>query len=336
LGSRQFANNATALLAGTITNTSTTIQVATGAGALFPSLSGTEYFIGTINDTAGNVEYFKCTAISGDNLTVVRGQEGTTALGFTANLARVEYRMTAGQASSFLQKDGDTLTGPLNGGGQTITNAVLGTSVSMESASEIVNTPIRGATGVTTNQITVPSNGSRPQIGGVNISLVTDPTTAFTIGMIMLWNEAIGNVPAGWQICDGTNGTPDLRDKFVVGAGNSYTLDESVTLTVATTSVSAGTPTINPVTLTVGNLPSHAHPFDYFFGNSAAVIYTPGGGPGGNYIEGGGGSGTRVSFAGSSTGSGTSFTPTAAALGGHSHSVSLTNAVAIYYIMYVG
>jgi len=38
----------------------------------------------------------------------------------------------------------------------------------------------------------------------------------------MLWYGAIVNIPPGWALCDGNNGTPDLRDRFIVGAGNSY------------------------------------------------------------------------------------------------------------------
>ena len=46
-------------------------------------------------------------------------------------------------------------------------------------------------------------------------------------GLIMIWQGAIGAIPAGWQICDGTNGTPDLRDRFVVGAGTTYNPGDS-------------------------------------------------------------------------------------------------------------
>ncbi len=37
-------------------------------------------------------------------------------------------------------------------------------------------------------------------------------------GLICFWNGAIADIPAGWALCDGTQGTPDLRDRFVVGA----------------------------------------------------------------------------------------------------------------------
>lgn len=42
------------------------------------------------------------------------------------------------------------------------------------------------------------------------------------VGGIIMWSGAIANIPSGWQLCDGTNGTPNLRDKFIVGAGTTY------------------------------------------------------------------------------------------------------------------
>lgn len=41
-------------------------------------------------------------------------------------------------------------------------------------------------------------------------------------GIIFLWHGAIVNIPPGYVLCDGNNGTPDLRDKFTVGAGNLF------------------------------------------------------------------------------------------------------------------
>ena len=43
------------------------------------------------------------------------------------------------------------------------------------------------------------------------------------IGAIIMWSGLGTEIPTGWQICDGTNGTPDLRNRFVVGAGDTYT-----------------------------------------------------------------------------------------------------------------
>jgi len=74
-------------------------------------------------------------------------------------------------------------------------------------------------------------------------------------GIIVLWSGSIGSIPSGWVICDGTNGTPDLRDRFVIGAGSTYNPDDvggadtvniahthSADGTLATDSISAGTP----------------------------------------------------------------------------------------------
>lgn len=44
----------------------------------------------------------------------------------------------------------------------------------------------------------------------------------FPLGSIQLWQGSIGSIPTGWFLCDGNNGTPDLRNFFVVGAGSTY------------------------------------------------------------------------------------------------------------------
>jgi hypothetical protein len=53
-------------------------------------------------------------------------------------------------------------------------------------------------------------------------------TTAFVLangvpsGAIMLWSGSIASIPSGWLLCNGSSGTPDLRDRFIVGAGSTY------------------------------------------------------------------------------------------------------------------
>ena len=54
--------------------------------------------------------------------------------------------------------------------------------------------------------------------------------------MIMMYNSA--TAPSGWYLCDGQNGTPDLRDRFIVGAGNSYSQGATGGSNTATDSVS--------------------------------------------------------------------------------------------------
>lgn len=67
----------------------------------------------------------------------------------------------------------------------------------------------------------------------------------FPIGGIILWSGSIASVPSGWALCNGSNGTPDLRDRFVVGAGSTYAVD--------------ATGGANTVTLNSTQIPSHTH-----------------------------------------------------------------------------
>ena len=59
-------------------------------------------------------------------------------------------------------------------------------------------------------------------------------------GGIIMWSGSIGAIPTGYYLCDGQNGTPDLRDRFVVGAGNTYAVGNTGGFTSAATS-SGGT-----------------------------------------------------------------------------------------------
>lgn len=42
--------------------------------------------------------------------------------------------------------------------------------------------------------------------------------TQIPSGVILAWSGTVANIPSGWVFCDGNNGTPDLRDRFIVGA----------------------------------------------------------------------------------------------------------------------
>lgn len=79
---------------------------------------------------------------------------------------------------------------------------------------------------------------------GGDISIITVDIPS---GMIMLWSGSSDNIPTGYVLCDGQNNTPDLRDRFIVGAGNSYNVNDT-----------GGS---NEVTLTVDEMPTHTHNF---------------------------------------------------------------------------
>ena len=66
-------------------------------------------------------------------------------------------------------------------------------------------------------------------------------------GIITMWSGASSAIPDGWLLCDGNNNTPDLRDRFIVGAGNSYTVGAT-----------GGEATHK---LTTSEMPSHNHTF---------------------------------------------------------------------------
>jgi hypothetical protein len=50
-------------------------------------------------------------------------------------------------------------------------------------------------------------------------------SAAFPLGGIILWSGAIAAIPTGWALCNGSSGTPDLRDRFIVGAGSTYAVN---------------------------------------------------------------------------------------------------------------
>ena len=87
--------------------------------------------------------------------------------------------------------------------------------------------------------------------------LGTIPATTPTLptGCIILWSGAIGSIPSGFYLCNGANGTPDLRDRFIVGAGSSYS--------VAQTGGSADSIVVshNHTATSVVTDPSHSHTY---------------------------------------------------------------------------
>ena len=90
----KFSNNGHSTLASSITSSATSVTVASGHGARFPSLTGSEYFYATLIDSSNNLEIVKVTARSSDVLTATRAQESTTARAYAIG-DRIELRVTA-------------------------------------------------------------------------------------------------------------------------------------------------------------------------------------------------------------------------------------------------
>ncbi len=76
-------------------------------------------------------------------------------------------------------------------------------------------------------------------------------------GGIIEWSGAVTDIWPGWALCDGSNGTPDLRDRFVVGAGSGYA--------VGATGGEAA------VTLTVAQMPTHSHTYSMVSGEGGSI-----------------------------------------------------------------
>lgn len=74
-------------------------------------------------------------------------------------------------------------------------------------------------------------------------SALTNITTGVPMGTIVMFNGT--EIPHGWALCDGKNGTPDLQDRFIVGSGKSYSLGDE-----------GGA---NAVKLSKAQMPRHSH-----------------------------------------------------------------------------
>ena len=95
-------------------------------------------------------------------------------------------------------------------------------------------------------------------IGGV---ATWSTTSTVPSGMIAMWHGTIANIPAGWVICDGTNGTPNLLQRFVQGVATAAT-EPGATGGAAT------------VALSVAQMPSHTHAItDRKWGTSGGGAY---------------------------------------------------------------
>jgi len=90
----QFKNNAFSTLLAGINDSVTTLVVASGHGARFPTIASPQYFYVTLIDASNNLEIVKVTARSSDTFTIVRNQESSGAKAFSTD-DRVELRLTA-------------------------------------------------------------------------------------------------------------------------------------------------------------------------------------------------------------------------------------------------
>lgn len=83
-----------------------------------------------------------------------------------------------------------------------------------------------------------------PNLGQIKALQEASISAALPIGFIGIWYGSIASIPAGWALCDGNNGTPDLTDVFLMGAGSTYNPGDSggaATINIAHTHSADGT-----------------------------------------------------------------------------------------------
>lgn len=185
-----FTNNASAALASSITTSSTTITVTTASGALFPAISGGNFFYATLTDSSNNLEIVKVTGRATDVLTVVRAQEGTTARAYAA-ADKIELRVTAAGMNSLAQLGLDnTFTGtntfnvPV-----AVTSGGTGVTTSTGSGNVVLNAgPLITSPTLTAPVLGTPASGTMTNVTGTAVglsvgSLTTSATaaTAWTV-----------------------------------------------------------------------------------------------------------------------------------------------------------
>ena len=104
MATQLFANNAASVLASGITDVASSLTITTGHGLLFPTITGSDYFLVTLCQMSGgyevNFEIVKVTVRATDTFTIVRAQEGTTALAYNIG-DKVELRLTKGAIEGY-------------------------------------------------------------------------------------------------------------------------------------------------------------------------------------------------------------------------------------------
>lgn len=338
-----FSNNASSLLASGISDTDTSITVTASQGALFPAISAGQIAVGTLEDTSGNLEIVHITGRVSDTMVIVRAQEGTTALSFASG-SRFELRVTAGILAALLQKTGsDTLSGT------TAFSGILNMSSGSIRGGEYAGGAIRGDPGETDNQLLVPSGGGPPTVGASVIltpsnliSNLPSGTSLALTNMIVFWAGASNAIPSGWLLCDGTHGTPDLRDQFIVGGGGALptTGGDGDTTTSAD---SAGSFSIGATALTVAQIPKHTHQittsYDTLDGAGGSFCMTgilgsaKYGSGGTGHVSGDTGGHSDDSGGPNGAMNGDTHTHTASASGTHDHTYTLPPYRAVFAIM---
>ena len=148
---------------------------------------------------------------------------------------------------------------------------------------------------------------------------------AFPNNGIIMWYGNIANIPAGWRLCDGTNGSRDLRNRFIVGAGLSYPVGSTGGSDASTLNTNHLPPHTHTTIATTSSEGSHSHEVDVETAGSHSHTYSPSSvwGSSGPFPFGVGPVNIGPADVGPA-GSHNHTAPATASSGSHSHTVSVT------------
>lgn len=179
-----FANNATTTLGSAASSGATTMTLATGTGALFPTLTGAEYFVATLwaagSTTGVPNEIVHVTAISGDTATVVRGQEGTTPTAWSVGDTFANYLTAATLNGIPSEQDIQLQAGNSAVDAGTANAGVITLSPAITAYSQILFAPIR------VYKINSPNTGAYTlNVNGIGAQPVTVGGVAMAAGQLL-------------------------------------------------------------------------------------------------------------------------------------------------------
>ena len=234
--------NASNISAGTIANARTTASASNGASTIVARDANGSF--------SANVGTF--TTISGDASAVNNINASNISSGTVAS-ARVSGSYTG------ITGVGTLTAGTWNANTIAVANGGTGVTTSTGTGSVVLS-----ASPALTGTPTAPT-------AAVSTDNTQIATTAFVrdiipAGIISMWSGSIASIPSGWFLCDGNNGTPDLRNRFIVGAGSTYA--------VAATGGSADAIVVSHTHTATVNDPGHFHQgFSYY--NGGLGVGTP-------------------------------------------------------------
>jgi len=201
-----YANNAKTTLAAAITSTQTSITVAPGTGSLFPTpVPGVSWFTLTLTSATSSSVYeiTYCTSRSGDTLTVLRGQEGTTAQPFNLNDIAGNYD-TAYVMENLIQVDQwqDNTYGLATAGGtvNALTATIPSNFTSIPNGMQIILLASGANTGPATLQLTLGSTitSALPIIKGNNSPLIAGDIPLAGYPLMLIYSQTL----SAWVITD--------------------------------------------------------------------------------------------------------------------------------------